>query len=340
MPRSIADRVNEQQSFGLDLLGRQGKDIFSVGAPRVLPVPGNNPATTAPQLTVVDAQALQAADYELRVDPNAPGQYIVTRLTDGQQWNGVGSGQVIDGVRIDLTAPFPANADRFILQPVARAAAGMSMSLARPEELAAAAPLVASVRPDNKGTMTFASLSTLAPIAGTPPNSTLTFTGAAATPAGAFNYSWVEGATTRTGTWTPGQALVLDGRLALDLRGVPAAGDRLELGPTLNPSANNGNAMALSNLREERFVGGNSVTEAYAGMIGDIGVRVQGSQTASRISAGVLAASEQRRAAQAGVNLDEEAAHLVHQQQQYQAAAKVLQVAQSVFDTLLDVAGR
>ncbi len=340
MARSIADRVNEQQSFGLDLLGRQGKDIFSVGAPRVLPVPGNNPATTAPQLTVVDAQALQAADYELRVDPNAPGQYIVTRLTDGQQWNGVGSGQVIDGVRIDLTAPFPANADRFILQPVARAAAGMSMSLARPEELAAAAPLVASVRPDNKGTMTFASLSTLAPIAGTPPNSTLTFTGAAATPAGAFNYSWVEGATTRTGTWTPGQALVLDGRLSLDLRGVPAAGDRLELGPTLNPSANNGNAMALSNLREERFVGGNSVTEAYAGMIGDIGVRVQGSQTASRISAGVLAASEQRRAAQAGVNLDEEAAHLVHQQQQYQAAAKVLQVAQSVFDTLLDVAGR
>ena len=86
-------------------------------------------------------------------------------------------------------------------------------------------------------------------------------------------------------------------------------------------------------------MGGNSVTEAYAGMIGDIGVRVQGSQTASRISAGVLAASEQRRTAQAGVNLDEEAAHLVHQQQ-YQAAAKVLQVAQSVFDTLLDMAGR
>ena len=98
--------------------------------------------------------------------------------------------------------------------------------------------------------------------------------------------------------------------------------------------------MALANLREERFVGGNSVTEAYAGMIGDIGVRVQGSQTASRISEGVLAASEQRRSAQAGVNLDEEAAHLVHQQQQYQAAAKVLQVAQSVFDTLLDMAGR
>jgi flagellar hook-associated protein 1 FlgK len=340
MARSIADRVNEQQSYGLDLLGRQGKDIFSVGAPRVLPVPGNNPATAAPQLTVVDAQALQAADYELQVDPSAPGQYLVTRLTDGQRWSGVSSGQVIDGMRIDLPAPAPSNADRFILQPVARAAAGMSMNLARPEELAAAAPLVASVRPENKGTMTFASLSMLVPLNGPAPNSTLTFTGVAASPAGALNYAWTENGTTYNGTWVAGQPLVLDGRLSLDLRGVPAVGDRLELGPTLNPSANNGNAMALANLREERFVGGNSVTEAYAGMIGDIGVRVQGSQTASRISAGVLAASEQRRTAQAGVNLDEEAAHLVHQQQQYQAAAKVLQVAQSVFDTLLDMAAR
>ena len=39
----------------------------------------------------------------------------------------------------------------------------------------------------------------------------------------------------------------------------------------------------------------------------------------------------------AGVNLDEEAARLIEFQQSYQAAAKVLQVAQSVFDTLLEV---
>ena len=36
-------------------------------------------------------------------------------------------------------------------------------------------------------------------------------------------------------------------------------------------------------------------------------------------------------------HLDEEAARLIEFQQSYQAAAKVLQVAQSVFDTLLEV---
>lgn len=340
MARCIADRVNEQQSYGLDLLGRQGRDLFGVGAPRALPVPGNNPATAAPQITIIDALELQAADYELRVDPAAAGAFIITRSTDGREWTGVSSGQVIDGMRIDLPSPPPSSGDRFVLQPVARAAAGMTMKLARAEELAASAPLVATVRPDNRGTMSFASLSTLVAIAGTPLSSTLTFTGAAATPAGAVDYRWEEGSNTYTGTWVPGQPLVLDGRLSLDLRGVPAIGDRLELSPTLNPGANNGNAMALANLREERFVGGNSVTEAYASIIGDIGVRVQGSKTASRISSSVLSSAEERRSAQAGVNLDEEAAHLVHQQQQYQAAAKVLQVAQSVFDTLLNTAVR
>ena len=44
--------------------------------------------------------------------------------------------------------------------------------------------------------------------------------------------------------------------------------------------------------------------------------------------------------ANSGVNLDEEAARLIQFQQSYQAAAKMLQVAQSLFDTLLQVTAR
>lgn len=338
--RAIADRVNDQQSKGLNLFGQGGSPVFRVGEPRVLPVPGNNAATADPRLTVVDAQALQASDYELQVDPGAPGAYRITRLLDGQQWSGVTSGTVIDGVRIDLPAPAPSGADRFILQPVARAAAGMTMILARPEEFAAAAPMVASNGAGNRGTLTFNSLSSLVPIAGTAAPISITFTGPVPGSPGTIGYNWTENGVTQSASWVTGEPLVVDNRISLDLRGVPVAGDVLQLSPTLNPGANNGNAMAMSNLRDERFVLGNTVTEAYAGMIGDIGVRVQGAKTASQISTGVLAASEQRRSGKVGVNLDEEAAHLVHQQQQYQAAAKVLQVAQSVFDTLLDVAAR
>ncbi|MFN8899630.1 MAG: flagellar basal body rod C-terminal domain-containing protein, partial [Pseudomonadota bacterium] len=78
----------------------------------------------------------------------------------------------------------------------------------------------------------------------------------------------------------------------------------------------------------------------YGQAMADIGVRVQGSRSAADISSAVAAQAEQARASQSGVNLDEEAARLIQFQQSYQAAAKVLQVAQSILETLLSTAGR
>ena len=96
----------------------------------------------------------------------------------------------------------------------------------------------------------------------------------------------------------------------------------------------------MAGLRDERLVNGQNITDAYASVMGAIGVKVQSAGVAADISQGVAASAESRRSSQAGVNLDEEAARLIQFQQSYQAAAKVLQVAQSLFDTLLQTAGR
>jgi flagellar hook-associated protein 1 FlgK len=102
----------------------------------------------------------------------------------------------------------------------------------------------------------------------------------------------------------------------------------------------NGNALALAALRDERMVGGETITDAWASAMATVGVRVQGAATAADISAAARVAAERQRESRSGVNLDEEAARLIQFQQSYQAAAKVLQVAQQVFDTLLATAGR
>jgi len=81
-----------------------------------------------------------------------------------------------------------------------------------------------------------------------------------------------------------------------------------------------------------------TVVEAWSSAIAETGVSTQAADSAAQISKAVADQAEARRAAQAGVNLDEEAARLIQYQQSYQAAAKVLQVAQSVFDTLLQTA--
>ena len=46
------------------------------------------------------------------------------------------------------------------------------------------------------------------------------------------------------------------------------------------------------------------------------------------------------RTAVSGVNLDEEAAKLLQFQQAYQASAKMLQVAQGIFDSVIQAVGR
>jgi flagellar hook-associated protein 1 FlgK len=67
---------------------------------------------------------------------------------------------------------------------------------------------------------------------------------------------------------------------------------------------------------------------------------VQGASYAADVSQSIANNVEQDRSSVAGVNLDEEAAKLLQYQQAYQASAKMLQIAQGVFDALLQSLGR
>ena len=72
----------------------------------------------------------------------------------------------------------------------------------------------------------------------------------------------------------------------------------------------------------------------------DIGVKVQSAKSASTVSTSIASNIEKDRTNVAGVNLDEEAAKLLQYQQAYQASGKMLQIAQSVFDTLIQSLAR
>ena len=145
-----------------------------------------------------------------------------------------------------------------------------------------------------------------------------------------------------TATWQAGAAipeapLDING-FTLQLAGVPRNGDTVSVLPTPTNAinTNNGNVLALVALRDAGVVGGRSATDAWALALSDIGVRVQSGKTAADISDAVAGQSELARSSNAGVNLDEEAATLIQYQQTYQAAAKVLQVAQQIFDSVLN----
>jgi len=361
---SIAGAVNDQQRLGMNLHEPPGSvpplDLFAVGAPRSVPAAGNAKDVSGAfigsvDVAVVNAAELQASDYDLRANPAGPPAWQLTRLSDGVVRN-VADGDTVDGFRITIGAPPPQPGDRFLLQPVGQAGR-MASLLQDPRDIAAASPLTVETGVANTGTASAASFRVNNPAVDPQNTATVTFTN----DTGAYAWELRDRTTNAlvssgTGQWVAGEPIPAVGDpdingFTLELDGVPRNGDTLTVAKTLYPAGNNGNALSLAALRDTRLVGltrdpgGNLVggatsTDAYASVLADVGVQVQGAQTLSNISNALAQQAEQARSGASGVNLDEEAARLIEFQQSYQAAAKVLQVAQTVIDTLLQVAAR
>ena len=351
MAAAFAGKVNEAQSRGLDLGKPPGPGValFRFGGPEALPSrfnarDGSGQFLASVSMTVTDPTLLQASDYDLRLD--AGGALQLTRLSDGLV-RSINSGDVVDGMRIDVGGLGLQPGDSFMLQPVGRAASGMQRALDDTLGIAAASPVTATFGVGNTGTATLRELL----VTGTPDTQLLaniSFT------SDTGDYTWElldrdTGALVNvgTGTWTAGEGISLNG-FTVSLNGVPKTGDSITIDKTLFPGSNNGNALAMSSLADDPIVGmslddngnpigGRSATDAYAAAMADIGVRVQSARLATNISSTASEQADATLASKTGVNLDEEASRLIQFQQSYQAAAKVLQVAQSVFDTMLQL---
>ena len=346
MAAAVSGAVNRQQSLGLDLgqPAGAGAPIFSVGAPRVIAASGNAGTATL-TATTSDASKLQASDYALGFDG---ANYTLIRSFDQSTVTGspftpaqLATGVTVDGVTLQLSGGTAASGDRFLVQAVATAAQSMQTVLGSTQGIAAASPFTGSLGVNNTGTATLNSLVAVTPGYNGALSASIAFT------SNTGNYTWtMSDATTGTGTWTAGTSISLNG-FELNLAGVPKSGDTIAVTPTASPASNNGNALAFTGLGTSAFVSATGasagtsasmgITDAYASALASVGVRVQGGKTAASMSSVAASQAETARANEVGVNLDEEAARLIQFQQSYQAAAKILQVAQTVFEAMLRV---
>ena len=337
---SMVTTVNQQQSFGIDLSGAVGGPLFRIGAPVAMPHDSNvKNGSGLPMgslsLTITDATQLKASEYLFEEDPASAGQFKMTRLSDGQTFSGLNDGDVVDGFQFTLGAPTPQPGDNYLLKPVSTAAMGTAIAMSNPRGIAAGSPLTASAAAANTGTAAISSL-TINAAPGSPYQAmTVNFTSATG------DYSILDsgGAVLASGTWTAGAPIQYNG-FELNLNGVPGNGDNFAVVPTLYPNASNGNALAFDGLSSKMLIDGQTVTDAYAETLSSVGVRVQGVAASAETSAAVASRASEALTSEVGVNMDEEAAKLIQFQQYYQAAAKVLQTAQSMMDTLLQLGGR
>lgn len=371
---AIGTELNKQNNLGLTLSGVPGTDLFALptSMPGYSNIPGYDLDTPSASVAFTDTHALVASDYKIVFGANHPTDTKIVRMSDGKtrslndlgySVNGTSSSFTVDGLTfsLDATANSGTKGQSILFKPFGSAASDIKALVFTPDDLAVANPASAAIPSENKGTLQLTKLQAINQD-GLPAKNhpfTIQFTTG---PQGTTVYSVLDD----TGTpiigadglpmvgidYKSGSPLTILG-MAITLTGTPYAGD-----PTATPpipgdrvvlsnarddalgdswKRNSGNAMAFLDLRDAKiFDNGTTLSDGFSSAMAVVGTRTQSAQYAAELSANVAASLENERTAVSGVNQDEEAARLLQFQQAYQASAKVIQIAQSLFDNVLN----
>ena len=359
---TIGHELNLQNQRGLTLNGQQGGALFSL--PTTSTGYGNitgysNIGPGAATTQVMDASQLKPSEYRL-VFEGSPLAPVLTRMSDGKVFNAtstpplnmgnLATGFDADGLRFIVPAATLAAAvsgNSMLFKPFSTAASEIEALVHNPDELAAASALTANINKNNTGKLQLTQLGandfTGIPAAQDPVR--LTFDGAGQVTYRIYNHlSSTWSAASAPMDYTPGQPITING-WSITLTGTPAAGDTVDVANALDFGEafrlNAGNAGAFLDLRDKKvFDEGTSLTDGFSAAMAVVGTRTQSVQLAEKLSSTVAKNLEMDRTAVSGVNLDEEAARLLQYQQAYQASSKVIQIAQSLFDSVLNAVGR
>ena len=372
MATAFSQTFNAQHAQGQDLLGNVNgnanfvSQFFSVGAPEV--IASTNNATGSPTVSVtLDPVSnngtnyysnLTASDYQLSFQS---GTLTLTRLSDNASWSGANVAAINtqlaadpQGFSLNPAAGF-SNGDSYLIQPTRDAARAFTLNekvAADPRLIAAGLPVaLGTAGSSNTGTGRVSSVSYASPYTVGSTGLTLTYnsgtnelSGFPATGTVAVN---VGGTTTTYAMpapvpYTAGATITINGGgwagVSLVLSGAPANGDTFSLARGNGPEDGR-NIVKLGNLQTQDTMLGGKATyqDNYASFVNDVGNKTASAEISSVAQTSLLNQAVAAREAVSGVNSDEEAAKLIEYQQAYQASAKVLQVASTLFDTLLSI---
>jgi flagellar hook-associated protein 1 FlgK len=328
----LAQTFNDQHRLGQDLNGAPGGNFFTAPSPVVI-AQSTNVSGAVVTASIANAGALTTSDYRLSYNG---ANYSVTRLSDQTTTTYATLPQTIDGVTIAVASGTVASGDSFLIEPTRNAARAIAMNLSDPAKVAAAAPIRTAASGTNTGTGAISAGVVNAP---PPPNAnlqnpvTITFTGA-----GTFDVSGAGTGNPAGVAYTAGAAITYNG-WTVQISGNPAAGDVFTVSPNSGGVADGRNALLLAGLQTQNTLAAGTATYqgAYSQIVSAIGSKTQQIAVTAQAQDTLVAQATQAQQSLSGVNLDEEAANLLRYQQAYQASGKMIQIASTLFQTVLDL---
>lgn len=344
---TVAHTFNAQHAQGLDIQGKPGGNFFSTPVPAVSKGNGNT-GDAIVSSEIADIGAMTSSDYQVKFDGS---NYLVTRLSDNTLKSYASLPQTFDGITIKIDSGTMKSGDTFLIQPSANGMANFKLAIDNIAKIAAGAPVVTgSTAAANSGNASISDIEVSSSYAASPLSAAfdLSYDANAKTlsgfPAGK-DVTVTTGSTSQTYTagtpvpYTSGASISVAG-LAFTISGSPADGDKLTISPsTSNASGDNRNALKLAGLQTAELMSGNTASyqNAFNQLVSLVGNKTRELQVTHRSESQMLTQAVAAVQSESGVNLDEEATNLLRYQQAYQAAGKMMQIANQMFEVLLSL---
>lgn len=328
----LAQTFNDQHRLGQDLSGAIGGNFFVAPTPTVLAQSTNTSAAVI-AAGVTNVAALTTSDYRLTFNGT---NYAVTRLTDNTTTTYATLPQTVDGVTIAVVSGVLASGDSFLIEPTRNAARDIAVNLTDPAKIAAAAPIRTAAAGSNTGSgkVSAGIVNTPPPINASLQNPvTITFTSA-----GIFDVTGAGTGNPVGVTFTAGSNITYNG-WTIQISGSPAAGDVFTVSQNSGGVADGRNGLLLAGLQTQNTLAAGTTTYqgAYSQMVSMVGNKTKQIDIAFQAQTTLVKEATQAQQSLSGVNLDEEAANLLRYQQAYQASGKLIQIASTLFQTILDL---
>lgn len=352
----LADQMNAQHRLGMDLNDALGGDFFSaINDPGVMADRANpdddNTGTAVLSIRIDDLSLVEPVDYRLEFD--GTNYQLFNPLTNATTTFAPAASVALPALGITINAVgAPAAGDRFLVSPSRFAGQEMSLDISRPNEIAAAFPVRVERQSINTGTgyiadvtMSDTTNAAFSTTAGTlTPPVRIEFTSATVYQVLDMTVPSVPVVLAAAVPFLPDQNndVLFNAGLSygyeVTLNGAPSTGDQFDISYNAGGAGDNRNALLLQDIQNTDYLSGGSetISDSWNSLITTVATRTRNSEISYSALSVVLSRSVGEQQSISGVNLDEEAANLLAFQQHYEANARVISVANSLFQSLLD----
>jgi flagellar hook-associated protein 1 FlgK len=372
MAMAISQTLNQAQSQGLDINTQQGLNIFTdinssaLQAGRVLS-PSTNAGSLNASVNITDISKVPTDEFEIRYDGS---NYLMTNLNDGsvQNLGPPGSGTYATnpdyGFEFTELSGTPTLDDNYLIRPTENSASLMKVTLTDGRGIAASTSVGVAVSDNNvsDGKVSIVNV--------TDPVTARTFADTTnkgllvdvyESSAGVFSYRVYDAdplsppptppsvvGAIASGTFLSGNSALIDmppspatPAFQIEIAGQPKgqgtlAPEEFTIGDAFG--LGNGSNAAFIALTQEKGVvndGRETFSQSLAISTSDVGAKASSAELVSETAEALYTQAYNRNQEISGVNLDEEAANLMRFQQAYQASSRIISIANTIFDTLL-----